>query len=212
MKRLPPCLIVLAGLVISAPTVHTENLESIEYDIFKRDSLIAVWINLAPFLTAAQVERLKEGIDIALEYRVILSRPRRLWGAEQVERTTSLIRIGYRIVVEGYILSSAESGFEDERHFVSLARLHQFMADSIVIDVAHTDRFDPHRRYEMEIKLACIQLTNLNLASDDRSSDESGSPVKYLFRKFLSFTGFGRKEYSAKSRPFSLSEVTTRDQ
>ena len=210
LKRLLPCLFVLAGVAISVPTAAAEDSAPFEYDIIGRDGHIAVWLNLAGFLTTVQVERLKEGIDVSLDYQLILSRPRRLWGAEQVAKTTGSVIIGYRIVTEGYFLSAAELGFEGERHFVSLARLHQFLTDSIVVDMANFDELDPRRRYTVEVKLACIQLTSLNIASDDGFSGESSSPVKYLFRKFLRLTGFGREEYSVKSRLFSLSEVSSR--
>lgn len=211
LKRLLFCFFILASLFAVKPIVAADKPELIEYDIFRHDSRISIWLNLAQFLSSKRVEHLKEGIDFALEYHLILSRPKRFWGAEQAAKATGSIKIGYRIVTEDYFLSTPKLSFEDGRRFVSLAKLHQFLADSIVVDIAHYDELDRHVRYTLEVKLTCILLTSFNLTSDDDSSDESDSPLKYLFRKFLQLTGFGREEYSVKSRSFLLSEVSSRD-
>lgn len=188
-----------------------DKLEPVEYDIFQREDRLSVRLNPAQYLSTRRVERMKEGIDLAIEYCLVLSRPKRFWGAEEVAKSSNLVKIGYRITTEDFSLSAGQLGLGDDRHFVSLARLHQFLSDSIVVDLAAYKELDRRRRYVLKIELTCISLTNFHLAADNNSSEEPGSPVKYLFAQFLRLTGFGRDEYTVETRPFSLSEISPED-
>jgi len=216
IKRLSYCIFVVAGclvllgFLVPRAILAADEPEPIEYDIFLRNGHISVWLNLSQLISSKQVERLKEGIDFAIEYRLILSQPRRLWGSKQVAETTGLIKVSYRIVTEDFTLSALKLGLESSRRFVSLAKLHQFISDSIVVDITDFQGLNRHRQYVLEVKLTCILLTTFNLASGADSSGASESPLKYLFRKFLHITGFGHEEHSFKSRPFSLSEVRSK--
>jgi len=211
LTRLPFWTLILAYLLAATPIAARDKSEPVEYDIFQRGGRLSVWLNLAQYLSSRRVEQMKEGIDLAIEYRLILSRPKRIWGAEEVAKSSGLVKIGYRIVTEDFSLSAGKFDLGDDRHFVSLARLHQFLSDSIVIDLATYKELDRRRRYVLKIKLTCISLTNFNLAADNDSSEEPGSPVKYLFTQFLRLTGFGRDEYTIETRPFSLSEISPED-
>ncbi len=211
LKRLPFSLLVLGMLLSAGPVAAVSISEAIEYDIFKRGDSISIWLNLAQFLSSKRVDQMKEGIDLAFEYRLILSRPRHLWGAEQIAKTRGLIKVAYQIVTESYSISTEQLGRENSRHFVSLARLHQFLSDSVVVKLADCQELDPQRRYTLEIKVTCISLTDFNLAADSEPSEKSGSPIKYLFRQFLRLTDFGREEYIEESGPFSLSEIDSED-
>ncbi len=211
LTRLPFCLLILVPLLAARPIAARDKPEPVEYDIFQREDRLSVRLNLAQYLSSRRVERMKEGIDLAIEYRLVLSRPKRFWGAEEIAKSSGLVKIGYRIVTEDFSLSDGPLGLEDDRHFVSLARLHQFLSDSIVVDLAAYKELDRRHRYVLKIKLTCISLTDFNLAADNNSSEGSGSPVKYLFTHFLRLTGFGREEYSVETRPFPLSEISPED-
>jgi hypothetical protein len=206
LKRLTFLSFVLVGL-LTPKTIIADETEILEYDIFKRDDSVAVWLNLAQFLTSKRVEYLKEGIDLAIEFQLTLRRPRRLWGSERIIKTTGSMRIGYRIVTEDYVVSAQKLGSAGDRCFLSLAKLHQYLNDSVVVNLADCSALQPGIRYELELKAVCILLTALNLASGTDTTAETSSPLKYLFQKFLNITGFGRDEYSAVSRPFSVTEL-----
>jgi len=208
LTSLPFCLLILVPLLAARPIAARDKPEPVEYDIFQREDRLTVRLNLAQYLSTRRVEQMKEGIDLAIEYRLVLSRLKRFWGAEEVAKAGGLVKFGYRIVTEDFSLSAGRLGLGDDRHFVSLARLHQFLSDSIVVDLAAYKELDRRRRYVLKIKLTCISLTNFNLAADNDSSEEPGSPVKYLFAQFLRLTGFGRDEYTVETRPFSLSEIS----
>jgi hypothetical protein len=206
LKRLIFLFFVLVGL-LTPKTIVADETEVLDYDIFKRDDSIAVWLNLSQFLTSKRVEYLKEGIDLVIEYQLTLKRPRRLWGSERIIKTTGSTRIGYRIVTEDYMVSAPILGSAGNRHFLSLPKLHQYLNDSVVVNLVDCSALLPGGRYVLELKIACILLTALNLASGTDTTAETSSPLKYLFQKFLSITGFGRDEYSAVSRPFSVTEL-----
>ena len=208
LTSLPFCLLILVPLLAARPIAARDKPEPVEYDIFQREDRLSVRLNLVQYLSSRRVEQMKEGIDLAIEYRLVLSRPKRFWGTEEVAKAGGLVKIDYRIITEDYSLSAGRLGLRYDRHFISLARLHQFLSDSIVVDLSAYKELAPRRRYVLKIKLTCISLTNFNLAADNNSSEESGSPVKYLFAQFLRLTGFGRDEYAVETRPFSLSEIS----
>ena len=207
LKCLALLLFVLVSPLASLTIAATDGTGSLEYDIFRRDDHIAVWINPGQFLTSGRVEHLKDGVDLAIEYKLILKRPKRLWGSEQIAKTAGSIRIGYRIVTEDYTVSAPALGLAENRHFLSLSKLQQYLSDSMVVDVADYPALPSGRRYVLEVKVVCILLTALNLASGADTTVETFSPLKNLFEEFLTITGYGRDEYSAESRAFSLTEL-----
>lgn len=206
-KRRLLWFLALISLLAVGSTGATNESQTIDYDLFRRQDSISVRLNLAYYLTSRRVEQMKDGIDFAVQYQIVLSRPKRFWGAEHKARLTGLFRIGYRIVTENYSLSGGQISPGDERRFVSLPHLHQFLSDSIIVDVFPLDRLDQRHRYTLKIDLICIALTDLNLAADGDSSDKPRSPLKYLFTQFLRLTGFGREEHTVETRPFSPSEI-----
>ncbi len=180
----------------------------LEYDIFKRDGHITVWLNLSPLLTSYRLKKLKEGINFSIEYRLNLVTPKRLWGTTQVAQKSGTIKIGYRLVTENYFLTTPVGDSSVTRHFISLAQFHHYLGDSVLVEIASVDSLDAHKRYALKLNVSCISLVGINLAAQDGRENED-SPLKYLFRQFLRLTNFGREEYTAESRPLSLSELTT---
>jgi hypothetical protein len=202
--------VALASWAAAMPAAASDGDLEIDYEIFLQGDQVAVSLDLARLITSARVERLKEGVDIAVEYRLLLSRPRRIWGTEKVSEVTGLLRLGYRLVTEDFYLRDEYRAPEDERHFPTLAPLHQFLSDSIVERLTDYEELDTGKRYELEITVSCISLTDFNVPPTG-ASREPESPVKYLFRQFLQLTGYGRDEYSAKSRAFSPLEWEPRE-
>ncbi|MEW5994491.1 MAG: hypothetical protein AB1744_08860, partial [Candidatus Zixiibacteriota bacterium] len=115
-----------------------------------------------------------------------------------------------RLVTEEFVLVADWQALAAQRCFLSLAALHAFLNDSVSLGIEKLCRLDRRKSYVLELDISCISLTDINLAVDGPSRDQSGSPVKYLFRQFLKLTGYGREDLSVKSRPFSLSELDSR--
>ena len=202
---------VLAGWAAALPAAASDRDQEIEYEIFLQDGQVTVSLDLAGFITSGRVERMKDGVDMALEYRLVCSRPKRFWGAEKVSQVTGLLRLGYRLVTEDFYVRKGDPGAQDERHFATLAPLHQLLSDSIIEHLTDYDELDNRKRYEVEIGVTCISLTDLSLPPAGTASEGSESPVEYLFRQFLELTGYGRDEYRAKSRAFSPLELEPRE-
>lgn len=177
------------------------------YDIYICDSTVTVWIDLTPVLTAKTLERLKEGVDLAIECRADLSIPRRLWGDRQVASGLKMLRLSQHQVTKAYLLETGDTSGTKRLEFPSMAFLFQHLRDSVEIPLFETSPMDPDSRHFASLRITTISLTDLNLAEDFAGEGKSGSPVRYLFRQFLSLTGYGRQEYSIKTRSFSLSEL-----
>ncbi|HWR83277.1 MAG TPA: hypothetical protein VN285_08240 [Candidatus Deferrimicrobium sp.] len=186
------------------------ELPVVDYGILRQRDSLAVWIDLAGCLTSGRLDQLKEGNGLAIEYKVELSRPRRLWGSEQVARKDGFVLIDFRFITEDFFLEAPQLGIADSRHLNSVAGLQDFLADSIIVGLVAWPALDTQKVYAVSIEVTSISLSGLNLAAGGPKGD-SGSPLKYLFGQFLRLTGFGRQRFSATSRPFSLSEIASSD-
>ena len=195
------------GIALLLLSTAARGAEPIDFSLMRDDSNLTVLRDISPVLSAGRVRRMQEGIDLALDYQLALTRPRQIWGSATIARAEGVLTIGYRIVTGDYLLAGHVPGGPENRRFGSLAKLHRFLADSIVAQMAISADQDSLTRYTLKIELTCISLTDFNLAPGDSTDTSADSPVRYLFRQFLSLTGYGRQEYSAQSHPFSLSEL-----
>ncbi len=177
-----------------------------QFDIFIYDSSIVIHPDLSSFINSEKTNLLRDGINYALEYQVTLLRPRHIWGAVQIVQKTEAFAIGYRLLTKEYSLTHfpIDTSLSDLR-FSSLAKLHQYLADSIEVNLIKSDNLNNENRYKIELKTSSIALTTLNLISSE--NEKNGSPVKYLFRQFLEFTSYGREENTVSSVPFKISDL-----
>ncbi|MFH1372911.1 MAG: DUF4390 domain-containing protein [bacterium] len=208
LKRLGLSLLAMMMLPVGS-SAASEAPDSVDYDIFRRDGLLMVRLDLSLFLSVRRVDHLKEGIDFVIEYSVGLTRPRRFRGAEKITGITGSVRIGYSMATDDYWLTPGQHSPEKEQRFSSLAFLHQYLADSVQISVVDSRQLSRHHRYRLRFELSCIALIDFNLAAKPGKSAES--PIKFLFRQFLRLTGFGSQETSAETRSFSPAEIRSED-
>jgi len=206
MRKLAAFYVVLSCAFLAGSSARAEPDIELAYDIFSRGDSVMVWLDLSPFLTDPQVSRLNDGIDLLFQYNLRLAIPRRLWGDVTVTEKEEAVRMSYHLVTHDYLLTSTFAGWHD-RHFPALDQLAAFLADSINAPLLPMDSLNGGKRYTLDLKVTTIALTGFNPTPDSADSSGSDSPLRFLFKKFLSLTGFGRREFEAKSRPFSRSEI-----
>ncbi|MEA3296637.1 MAG: DUF4390 domain-containing protein [candidate division Zixibacteria bacterium] len=210
LKRLCASLLVLTYFVSACPSVMGDDGVPFYPDLFRTDSNLVILINLAPFVSSSRLDKMQEGIDLAFEYRLTLVHPRQFWRDKTITTVSDAVRLSYQILTKNYCLSSSDALLPDGRKFPSLAKLHRYLSDSVVVDLATSNKLDSLQEYILQAKLSCIQLTSFTPIPKDSTWTFSESPVKYLFKQFLELTGFGRQEYSMQTRPFMLSEIPYR--
>ncbi len=206
MKKLA---LLLALSLSTISSVHSQTTPANEpeffYDLFIRDSCLTTWIDLSPLLDGQGWDRLSDGVDIALECRVELSTPRWLWSDHQVTERVRTVRLSYRKVTDDFVLDPGDSS--QARTLIDSGKIEGYLADSVEICVQKVSAIDPEKTLKVNFKITSIFLTDLNLADKVSSDEGADSPVKYLFRRFLELTDYGRRQYSVKSRPFTLGDV-----
>ena len=156
------------------------------------------------------ISQLKEGVQFAVKTDLALQRPRRLWGHRTVATINQILTVGYRSLTEDYEVEVSHKDSSGHRLFPSLARLHRYLADSIIVSIGPLSDLDPEIYYDVQIRIAVISLTKINLAFNPDRGPGAPSVVGFLFRRFLELTGFGQEKLVVRSRPFTLSEI--RDQ
>jgi hypothetical protein len=205
-RYIAPVLLVLGSVSIGG-SVRADDAD-INYDIYVRDSTILVWIDLAPFLSSDDIEQLRDGIDIVLSCRLELAVPKRFFGDHQVTKTERSFRLSHRPVTEDFIVLPADTSRPSPGPLVSLGSLYRYLRDSIEIPLLPMNLMAPDRFHTLQITISSIILTDFNLERPpDKVAESDESPVRYLFRQFLSLTGYGSKEYRTKSRPLTLDEI-----
>ncbi len=204
-------LVVLSLVVATMLPARSAGDDEIDYDIFRRNDSVVVCLNLAPLLSPGRVEKIRDGLAFAFDYRLTLVRPRRLWGAEAIAQSTGLIEISYQVITENYVVSGCGPDSLAETSFTSLAVLREFLRDSVVSNLAAIAGLNHESNYALQLSIECIALTDINLAAGGGARARSESPIKFLFKQFLQLTGYGRVKYSLTTRPFSLSELAAED-
>ena len=196
-------------LLVTGSPVHAqataEDEPELSYDIFIRDSSLTVWLDLSPVLDARVWDRLRDGVDVALECRIELSTPRWLLSDHKEAEQVRTIRLSYRKLTDDYSIDPGSDG--PVRTFIDSENIEHYMADSVEVSVKPLTEIDPEKTLKITFRITSIFLTDLNLADKVSSDEGSGSPVRYLFRQFLELTDYGRRQYSIRSRPFILREL-----
>jgi len=191
-------------LVAAVSIGHTA--EPLDFGVLDHELQLAAWLDLAPLVSTSRVEKMRDGVDLVIDFRLTLKRPRRLWGAETITERRGMVAIGYRIVTEDFVVQTGRDLQRTDR-FATLAGLHRFLTDSIVVDLIDCGELDSLSRYLLSLDLVCISLTGYNLAPARDSFEADESALRYLFRQFLTLTGFGQESFAAKTEPFSAAEV-----
>jgi len=207
MKRLFAIALIASAVLAATPSSRANEVDQLEYGIQRSNGHLQSWVDLSALVTSQWLENLREGVDYLIAYDIALLRPRRLWGAENMANTTGYIRISYRIITEDYLVEGPSSDSTASRSFVSLPKLHAFLADSVVVNVALVDSLNIDIRYILEVELDCARSSIVDFVTGRDDPGQSESPMKYLFKKFLQVTGQGRNIYKFKSEPFSLTEI-----
>lgn len=198
---------ILAALTFLWSAAIVQAAETPDFGVLDHEPNLAAWLDLAPLLSKSRVEKIRDGVDLLIDFRLTLSRPKRFFGAETVVSRHGIVQIEYRIVTEDFIVRMGGKDFHSTGKFAGLAELHQYLADSIMVDLIDYCELDSLRRYRLKLELASISMFRLNLEPPSDSSRGDESALKYLFRHFLKFTGFGRDSFSGETLLFSPAEV-----
>ncbi|UCG62801.1 MAG: DUF4390 domain-containing protein [Candidatus Zixiibacteriota bacterium] len=208
MKKINLLMVAALSLVIAPGALAANDGEQIDFDIYTQDGFVTVWVDMSSLITSKRVNQMEDGIDIAVEYRLSLLRPRKLWGAEKLAESKGVFQVGFRVITENFFVSNLSSDSSSSKHFLSLAQFHKFLADSMSLKLAEIDSLAGDKRYYIELTLTCVSLTAFNIADTDESPEDDKSAVKWLFKEFLNLTNFGRQDYKVESRLFSLRELS----
>jgi len=109
MKILAPLLVLLLATIVPVRAQTTvEDEPDIFYDIYARDSCLSVWVDLYPLIDAIVWDRLRDGVDVAIECRIELNSPRWLWADRLEADETRTVRISYRKVTDDLVLDTGD--------------------------------------------------------------------------------------------------------
>ncbi len=196
--------------ILGLRSTYAGEKPEIEFDILTVNDSLGVWLDLSDLVNSQVISQLKEGVQFAVKTDLALQRSRRLWGHRNIGTVDHLLTVGYRSLTEDYQMHLGDNDSTGHRLFPSLAGLHRYLADSIIVSIGPLSDLDMELYYDLQIRIAVISLTKINLVFDPDRGLGPPSMVGFLFRRFLELTGFGQEELLIRSRPFTLSEI--RDQ
>ena len=207
-QRAGPAIAALIFVALLSAPARAGDAPTANYDLTVRYDQVVVSLDLQSFLSSADLTRIKEGVDLALEYSLILKTPRRFFGSRKVAEQNQTLRVGYRPVTEDFIVRTSANWLTSHL-FLTLPDLQRFLADSITLPLIALDSLEYSRSYVLNLKVTSILLTDLGLGQPIGSADSSSSPLQFLFRQFLTVTGYGRREFNFESSPFAPSDISS---
>lgn len=203
-------VLLLAGLLLAALPLRAQEQPKIDFDLINRHDSLAVLLDLSFLLNSAHISRLRDGIDLGIECRLSVRRPRRLFGSVRLVERDFFCRLSYQALSKSYQLTTAQPATPDTVTVSSLSRLHAYLTDSVTFALLNLDSLASDERHVVDIEVSAISLNSINLASGDDDSESDRSPLKLLFEQFLILTDYGRETFSTSSRPFSPAEISPR--
>lgn len=201
------CLVIGLALGLTPPDVTAQTDPDIGFDLLSREDSLVILLDLSFLLTSARVARLKEGLDLGIDCRLSLKRPRRLIGSAEIGTAQHYVRLNYQLVTKTYRVFPAGDTPGALTAEQSLSALYSYLSDSIQIPMVALDSLDPELSYVLDLEIAAISLNAINIASGEDAPEEARSPLKVLFEEFLDLTGYGRELFQVTSRPFSPAEI-----
>ena len=208
--RLLSTVLTILGLVFLSLSAQAQDSPAIEFDLVERQDSLAVLMDISSLLTSARITRLRDGINLGIECRLTLRRPRRLFGSVRLAERSAFCRLSYQLLTKGYHITVTGTGRTDSVAVSSLSRLHAYLTDSVIFSLIPLDSLDREPRYIVDLEVSAISLNSINLASGDDHPENDRSPLKLLFEQFLVLTDYGRETFSISSRPFSRAELSSR--
>ena len=200
-------LLVALSLLSPCNRVHADEI-AIAYDIFEDSSALVTWVDLSPFVGTDQIRQLRDGVDLLLECRFELVQPRKIFADRRIASRRRALLVSFRTVTEDFVVTNNDPDSTVAGPFLSLAGLHRYLQDSVETQLVNIDSLDPGRAYALRVSIASISLTDINMiAPSNKPNDAAESPVRFLFRQFLSYTGYGREEYRTTSRHFTINAI-----
>ncbi|MEE8577246.1 MAG: DUF4390 domain-containing protein [candidate division Zixibacteria bacterium] len=208
--------LIIAIVSLCSADATADDRGPIEFDIVSVDDSIAVWLDLSGLFGGTTLSRLHDGIDLGIVGRIGLFRPRKLFGSEKIIRRRFATTISYRLSTRTYRLiretasdreDDSTAILQDSLSFQSVSSLLSYFSDSILVPLIAIDSLRGGNEYEIEFDIESISLGGLNLFPVDQSDPGSGSLLESLFETFLEVSGYGRREFSFKSRRFLAGEI-----
>lgn len=182
--------------------------DDFSFDIFAKDEMIEVWVDLNQLVSESNWDQLKDGADIAFELSFSLTTPRRFIGETEVVRSEQAIRLSYHPVTETYYCGFSTDRFEEPLKFTAREELMFYLTDSLLFAISPITKLNAIKNYSLKITVTKVSIAELSRYTEDPDDPDRDSPLEPLFRAFLNLTQFGRQEFVARSRLLSLDELT----
>ncbi len=204
-RRTISTILAVIGLAV-AVGAQQSNEPSVT-PVYEGDSL-RVQVDLSMLLTAERANRLEDGVALRCDIRIELRRPRRLWGSSLEISSNASHILSYSLTTKTFEVSSTtmESG-ETTYVLKSMAAVHRFLADSVVVILRDESGLDSKSRYFMQVEVETVWLTALNEATDGSTASDSQSELAWMFDQFLRLTGYGRERFKFQTSQFRLSDI-----
>ncbi|MEW6050144.1 MAG: DUF4390 domain-containing protein [Candidatus Zixiibacteriota bacterium] len=198
---------VVALVLVGFQSIAADAEPPVGYQLLVRHGWVVAMPDLSPLLTSENVSRLKGGIGLVFDYRLSLKTPRRLFGARTVAEASSALQISYRLLTDEFLICRPTNPADSGRTCGALEALADYLADSLVARMANIDSLSENNVYRLDLDVTSILLTDIRLIAGGGTREEDHEPLEYLFRQFLSLTGYGQEEWHFQSRQFHLSDL-----
>jgi hypothetical protein len=199
-------------LVVLSEVADADDAD-FDYDIFRFNDTLTVWLDITPVLTQSKMEDLLAGLNISILIEVEIKRPRKLVLSKTLASGKAAVLISRRLTQDIYQLRIARDTVA-ERTFKDQLALSDYLADSLVIPVAALAGIGGGDVY-LDISLKSKSYSNNTLddirprqkGAAERNRGDDTEFFESLFSTFLDLIGFGTSSYHITTPIFSPGDL-----
>lgn len=185
-----------------------------DYDIYKANDSIAVWVDITPILTQPVLEDLLAGLGISLNFHFKIEKSQRPFGHKTVYESKKELLVTHNLTKDNYHIEYSRIS-QDERFFTNQMDLSDYLADSLQFKVASTGLLSANDRYRLNIEILSRSISpseadqNSEISGVAEQSSEGGNFLGSVLDKFLKVIGFGEITYRIISPQFKIGQLET---
>jgi hypothetical protein len=196
--------------VLIATCIFAESLGTPGFSLAINENKLFVQLDLSELISSETLMKIKQGIGELWGVEMKLQTPKRFFGYSNISNRQLFLKLDYKMVTDAFVLITSFEKQVDTSFFSDSSAIEPYFRDSVFIPMVSLDSVRRDKEYRLYLKFTAISLTDINLGASDPSSNNSVSPLEFLFQKFLGLINYGKSEQEFWSESFTLDSVPTK--
>ncbi|MCK5127492.1 MAG: hypothetical protein KAR42_14650 [candidate division Zixibacteria bacterium] len=186
----------------------------LDFDIFKVEDSMIVWLDVMPVITQTLMEDLFAGLSLRFDIRVRIEHPPNPVFAKTRIQKNIIIQVSRDLTHDNYSLLIIHSRI-DSLLFRTQVDMSEFLTDSIEINLGSIRTIDKDEKLRANIEIytksfaskGADQPGQVDRGKPAGSIEDESDVIETLFSHFLEIIGFGKRSYRVISPTFTIQNL-----